>query len=369
MELFQGNSLEIICFYFITEQQDKINNIDTSQFVGEAEKIAILGFSKEHANISDLEEVAKKLNNPTYKKHLNVYHFLGLSLQDALHETNFFDKYVQEIFDNQSIRYKYLIAKIFNDFEEQLKKHLLSQIETKDSFVLILKYLYLETTINRNSIINDFKKELQNLDAIDLLALYDLRNIQSIGYNKLQNQLFEDILWCATEIQSKHKILNNNEDQYNSIFQSLLTAKGYRAQDQTQRGLSSNKSQYGELDVAIFSKDDIPLSILEAFIIETIDKNYITKHLKKLSENYDPTGLKANYAVIYAKNQAFSDFWEKYKNFVPNIVFEYEALTTQVEDISNRFPQFAGIKVGLTKYQNRGTIVEVFHIFMDMNLT
>jgi len=367
-EFLQEDSLGAFCYYFINLKQDKINQIDKSQFTGEAEQIAVASFSNEYADRYELEKVAIKLSNPIYKKSLNIYHFLGFSLQDGLYETTIFEKHLNDSFGNQSVRYKYLIAKVFNKFENELKKYLLAQVETKDSFTLVLKHLYLESNVNKNLIIRDFKEKSQDLDIIDLILLEELRDIQSIGYNKLDNLLLNDIVWSATEIQSKHKVLNNKEDQFNSLFQSLLTAKGYNVLDQSQRGASLNQAQYGELDIAIFSKDDIPLSILEAFIIESIDKRYITDHLKKLSENYNPTGLKNNYAVIYAKNQDFSVFWENYKKFVSTISFNHTLLNGQVEDISSRFAQFAGIRLGLTKHQNRGVAVDVFHIFMDMNL-
>ncbi|HNT74604.1 MAG TPA: hypothetical protein PKH77_06270 [Anaerolineae bacterium] len=366
--LLEANSLEIFCYYFVNKEQDKIKQTDESQFTGEVERIAVFSFSEEYADRIELEKVAKKLGNPIYKKYLSIYHFIGLSLQDRLSNTRIFEEYLKECFNNQSVRYKYLITKVFNQFEDQIKKHLCAQVETQDSFTLVLKYLYLESNINKNSIISDFEKRSQCLDIIDLMLLEDLRDIQSTGYNKLQMQLFDDILWCATEIQSKYKVLNNNEDQFNSFFQSLLTAKGYKVQDQTQRGTSYSGAQYGELDIAIFTQNDIPLSIFEAFIISSIDKGYITKHLKKLSENYDPTGLRNNYAVIYSRNREFSCLWENYKKFVPTVNFEYKTLTNQFEDISSRFPQFAGIRIGLMKHQNRGMIVQVYHIFMDMNL-
>lgn len=344
-EFLQANSLETFCYYFINEEQDKIGQIDKSHFTGEVEEIAVASFSQNYADRDELEKVARKLNNPIYKKSLNIYHFLGLSLQDELNETHIFEGNIQDSFDNQSVRYKYLIAKVFNRFEERLKNYLLAQVETQDRFTLVLKHLYLESNINKNLVIREFKGVLQNLDIVDLILLEDLRDMRSTGYHRLQNQLLEDILWCATEIQSKHKVLNNKEDQFNSLFQSLLTAKGYRVQDQTLRGVSSSGAQHGELDVAVFSRDDIPLSILEAFVINSIDKEYITKHLKKLSENYDPNGLENNYAVIYAKNRDFSNFWENYKDFVPTITFNHKAITDQVEDISSRFPQFTGIRL------------------------
>ncbi len=367
-KLLQNTSLDVFCYYFINEMQIEINKLDKSQFTGEVEQVSVSSFANEYADRNELAKIAKKLKNPIYKKYLNIYHFLGLSLQDSLDGTSIFESYLQEYFNNQSARYKYLIAKIFRDFENPLKRYLSAQAETEDDFILILKQLYLEADINRNQIINRLKKSFEELDIIDLLLLEDLRDVQSIGYDRLQRQLFNDILWCATEIQSKHKVLNNKEDQFNSLFQSLLAAKKYTVLDQTQRGKSFSGAQYGELDIAIFTEENIPLAILEAFIISFIDTDYITKHLKKLSENYDPNGLKNNYAIIYAKSSGFPDFWERYRAFVPKIDFEFEMLDKQIEDITSRFPQFAGIKVGLTKHRNRDTLVQVYHIFMDMNL-
>ncbi|MCA9964569.1 MAG: hypothetical protein KC423_10015 [Anaerolineales bacterium] len=345
-----------------------MNQLDKSQFTGEVEQVAISSFLEEYADRGELERIAKRLNNPLYKKALNIYHFLGLSLQDRLNGPQTFEIFLQECFDNQSARYKYLISKIFDKFEESLRRFLFTQIDTQNSFILILRSIYLEAPINKNSIIDDLAKNSEDLDIIDLMLLEDFRDIQSIGHNRLQGQLFDDIRWCATEIQSKHRILNNKEDQYNSLFQSLLSAKGYKVLDQAQRGSSYTGTQYGELDVAVFTKENIPLSILEAFIIGSIDTNYITKHLRKLSENYDPNGLQNNYAVIYSQNNNFLDLWERYKDFVATINFEHKMMGTQVDDITNRFPQFAGIKIGLTKHQNRGNIVQIYHIFMDMNL-
>lgn len=368
-KLLGNPSLDVFCYYFVHQMQTEIDKSEKSQFTGEVEQIAISSYSGEYADRDELAKITQKLKNPIYRKHLNVYHFLGLSLQDSLYDTDNFAPYLQDYFHDHSVRYKYLITKIFQEFEDSLKKYLFTQVETQDDFTLILKHLYFESNINRNQIISRLTRtNFEDLDIIDLLLLEDMRDVLSIGYDRLQEQLFSDIRWCATEIQSKHSVLNNKEDQFNSLFQSLLSAKSYIVLDQTQRGESFTGTQYGELDIAVFTKENIPLSILEAFVISSVDTDYITKHLKKLSENYDPNGLKRNYAIIYAKANNFPDFWERYKVYVPTINFEYEMLGRQVEDITNRFAQFAGIKVGLTKHQNRDMIVHVYHIFMDMNV-
>jgi hypothetical protein len=225
----------------------------------------------------------------------------------------------------------------------------------------------LEQPINVAKIISSFSVAKDELDIIDLLLLEELQNIQATRYNKVQQELLNDILWCASEIQSKHRVLNNNEDQYNSNFQSLLKAKGYKTEPQTQRGESSTQTSYGELDIAIFAENDMPLSIFEAYVISSIDKEYITKHLVKLSEHYDPNGLKNNYAVIYAKNNSFDELWNRYMDFVPTINFSHKILNGAFNNITSQFPAFAGIKLGLTRHDNNKSLINVYHIFMDMN--
>jgi len=366
LKLFQHVALDVICYYYINNLQNEIHNLDQAQFTGEVEQIALSSFADELADRNELAKIAQKLKSPIYRKHLSIYHFLGLARQDSLARTDNFGNHLQERFDIQSIRYKYLITKVFEDFENSLKKCLSAQIETNEHSTQILRHLYFESDLNRNHILRNFKEKFEDLDIIDLLLLEDLRDVQSIGYDRLQEKLFNDILWCATEIQSKHKVLNNNEDQYNSLFQSLLSAKKYRALDQAQRGVSTSGSQYGELDIAIFSEENRPLSILEGFIISSVNSDYIEKHLKKLSENYDPNGLQNNYAVIYAKSDNFVDFWKRYKVFVSTIDYKYEMRDGSVRDVTSSYPQIAGIKIGVTKHQNRGICVKVYHIFMDM---
>lgn len=366
--LLQDSSLDVFAYHFVKNSLAEIERLDTTEFTGEIEKIAIQSYSNEYADPYELQLVLKKLNNINYRRHLNIFTLIGLHLQDALNETKLFGNFLEEWYEVHSTKHKYFIAKVHPaQYEDRFKMHLQTKINSKEPLTKLLQLIYLEKEVNVGVIINHLQNEISDLDIIDLLLLEDLQNIDAIGYNKLQNKLLNDIIWCAHEIQSKHKVLNNNENQYNSNFQSLLKAKSYKTEPQTQRGESFSSKQYGELDIAIFSQNDLPLSIIEAFILHSIEKRIIIKHLKKLSENYDPNGLKNNYAVIYAQNERFSELWERYKEFVLTIDFEHKLADYSVMDMTARFPQFAAIKIGLTRHENRGTIVQVIHIFMDMN--
>ncbi len=364
LKLLQNQSLEVFCYQRIIGNQSLIRQFDKSNFTGEVEQIVIKSFLDEFAETDELKKILNRIEKNSIQ--LTVYHYIGLFYQDKLNETTLFFQIIKNYFKTHSFKFKYLLVKVFPEFEDALKIKLQAEIESKDSFISVLKHLYLETDINKNQALTAFEKEFDNLDITDLLLLEDLQN-NARGYNRTQEKLLNDIIWCASEIQSKHKVLNNNEDQYNSNFQSLLKAKDYKTEPQTQRGESYSKTQYGELDIAIFTKDNFPLSIFEAFVITSIDSEYIKAHLKKLSENYDPNGLKNNYAVIYAKHSDFNSFWERYKNFVPTIDFEHQIISGQIDDITSRYPEFAGIRLGLTRHINRGFPVQIYHIFMDMN--
>jgi hypothetical protein len=364
--LLQGISLEVICYFFIKNDVNRIHQISNTEFTGEVETVAYKSFSNEYEDTSELEKIKKRISNNSYRG-LNIYHYIGLSYQDKLHNNSMFKNILEEYFDKHSIRYKYLISKVFNEFESKFKLVLQKELDTQDDYFFLLQHLYVGKEMDKAKVLQSIQRKVDSLDCIDLLALEDLRDIQNIGYNKVQDNLMNDIIWASTEIQSKHKILNNNEDQYNSLFQSLLSAKGYLALDQTQRGQSNTSVRYGELDVAIFTKEKLPLSILEAFVIDSVDSDYITKHIKKLSENYDPNGLKNNYAIVYAKNNKFDDFWKRYKEFIITIDYKYSLLNNTIEDITSQFPQYAGIRLGLTKHNNGDVIVSIYHIFMDMN--
>lgn len=365
-KLFHVHSLETACYYYTKKNNQNFDTISFEDISGEVESIALESFKNNYASNESFERIEKCLKANLYKG-LNIYHYIGLYLQDKLYNSTIFKIYIDSYFQNHSIKYQYLINKIFNeDFNDKFEKSLKYIIDSTNYISIALKYIYFEEYSDESNLISQFDKHKENLDIIDLLILEDLQEKNATTYDKHQEQLLKDIIWCATEIQSKHKVLNNNEDQYNSNFQSLLKAKGYKTEPQTQRGESYSTTLYGELDIAIFTNNDLPLSIFEAFKIDSIKSDYITMHLKKLSENYDANGLKNNYAVIYSEAKNFEDIWSRYKEFIPKIEFK-NPLNSMFSDITHRFATFASIRVGLTNHNNKGNNVQIYHIFMDMN--
>lgn len=362
--LFEQDDVQSVLYYYL--KNEKFTDLET--FNGEVECISVNSFQGNLIDSKDLEKIQKKTNNIQYEKSINIFNWIGLALQELLLDidSNFFKNKLNDKFKEHSFRYKYLIARVFEDYIEDLKKFLKAVVDNNDSFISILKHIYLEEPINVNTVLRNFQKE-DSYDIIDLLLLEDLKDIKSIAYDRTQKLLFDDILWILSEVQSNHKNYNNSEDQYNSAIRSLLCAKGYTVQDQTQRGQSSTGKSAGELDIEIFTSNNIPLSIFEAFNLSSIESSNTTNHLIKLSKNYDPNGIKQNYAVIYSKVKDFNDLWDKYKNLVPTIDFEYKIVKNKFNDITMQYPNYAGLRIGETKHQNRGIDTVIYHIFLDMN--
>jgi len=195
----------------------------------------------------------------------------------------------------------------------------------------------------------------------------DLLNHKPINLN---NELLDNLLWCAKEVQQKHKTLHNNENRYNDLFQSLLKAKNYTVEQEVRTGTSEAGKEVGSLDLKI-SKNGKELALAEAFKIKSFAKSgkkYAANHLLKLLKNYNPSGLKQCFAICYVEMKKFETIWEEYKSNVKNFVFLYEIPKHEMQDLSSDYlDDTTDIKLGLTKHSRNGELINLYHVFMDMN--
>ena len=360
--LLNKDSLE--SFFYLSLKPNELKPQLQPPFLmnGEVEKIAISTFLGRIPNFHELVKIEKRINLPSYRQSLNLFERIALFKEDS----EAFGLLLNETFDSCSFRFKYLIYKSFpNKFEEKFISLIKSQFKSQNLFLLILQHIYLHENLNHRVLNSYLAEEL--FEIADLILLEELQNIKTLNYNRSQEKLLSDIISSAVEIQSKHRQFNNSEDQYNSFFQSLLKTHKYKCLDQPQRCESFDKKQVGELDLMIYDQDDNPLSIFEAFKIDSIKAEYIKLHLEKLTNNYDANGLKHNYAVIYASSPNFNDFWNRYKVFIVNEVnYKYPIENKAVEDLTLRHSQVTDIKIGMTKHIRSGVDIFVYHIFMNM---
>lgn len=101
----------------------------------------------------------------------------------------------------------------------------------------------------------------------------------------------------------------------------MLRSKGYtEIKDQTRHGVSSSGKDAGEVDILI-SKNNKEIAIIEALKLNSVESDYIKKHIEKAIINYNPLGT-ATFLVAYGSAADFGGFWERYLNFLKKYSFD-----------------------------------------------
>jgi len=351
-----------LCFLHLQNEID-LKNAESiiDSYTGNLEKSAAYGFLAVNAGQLKFDEIYGQISNPTIKKSISVFHIIGICLLFKMHDDYRYQALLKDWFENHSLRVKFLISKFFKEYAQQFQMFL--KIEKNDSF---------ETKLLKNSFIKDSNLTLENddifnlEDIIHLIILIEYRKRHLRKYEIEKDELLELILFASREVQSKHKVFNNNEDQFNSVIHSMLSVK-YFVENQSQRGLSSSTKTFGELDLKVFTKkNNYPLSIIECFVISSIDKSYISKHLNKLTVNYDPNGLSRNFAIIYVYNSKFNEIWGRYLEFLREFNYSIDLLEKRIIDDTANHPTFTNIKIGLATFCKNDMPIEIYHLFLNM---
>lgn len=177
--------------------------------------------------------------------------------------------------------------------------------------------------------------------------------------------LLSSLLKVSTRLQGLTKSLNSDEDSRNSIIAALLTAEGFIAKDQSKWGKSETGQKPGEIDIKVEDLDGKVISICECFILFNCNKKVINSHLIKLFD-YDANGLNQNFIIIYSQSKNFLNLWERYCLSIPQINFRYRLL--KFKDVTTEFSEYSDIRIGIAKHERNDKIIEVYHIFVNMNL-
>lgn len=179
---------------------------------------------------------------------------------------------------------------------------------------------------------------------IHLLGLCNLQpedNQLIVGKKMSFSKLDYDIAWSLERIVRLHR-RGDTEDDTNDLLREYLLAKDYEVKDQTREGKSSSGKSAGEIDILIEDNKTL-FSILEAMRLDTMSKQYIFTHYKKLLSNYNPLNLKRLFLITYYEGKKFDDWWAGYIEYISSIDYnsiieEHVATTfTNVECITTDF--------------------------------
>lgn len=153
-------------------------------------------------------------------------------------------------------------------------------------------------------------------------------------------------------VNRRNAIISETEDQTNDRYADALRLKGYRVADQSRGGDSESGASAGSRDIVINDLKNRTATIIEAFILKSLDKAVINRHVEKLTKKYDAEGNSRNFILVYSKSNN-TNLWS---NYVQHINGSFGGFTdTSVED-----SQKANIKTGKSCYGGR----EIYHIFI-----
>ena len=356
-----GN-LSGVCYHYLHGNLGNQSFDLLNKYTGAIERVAAHGFMGIPLDFEELEVAFTQVTNQKFEKFINVYHIIGICLQYKFINNYQYQALVEKWFVNHSYRIQFIISQVFDEYEPRFKKNIELVENTWEGELVLLKSISSKKEWNQSSFPEvEFKD-----DIISLLILEVYEERKRHFYDKDKESLLDLVMFCATEIQSKHRVLNNNEDQFNGLIHSLLS-KDFIVEPQSQRGVSGIGKSFGELDLAIFTKEDkYPLGIFEAFILRGMDRTVISKHLKKLMVSYDPNGLTRNYVFVYCKIEDLQALWQEYLEYVSSYDYDLELTDQEVYDVSKNYPTFSNIRIGVGNHLNGSTPIELYHIFMKV---
>ena len=161
--------------------------------------------------------------------------------------------------------------------------------------------------------------------GVEIRELIDL--LPDDLYEKVVAKLGGGETSLAHQIMIACEMLSNNALDYSGFGENAInrrvrdylkgTLKEYEVLDQTHQGFGKNKKEEGSIDILI-KKDGLNEAIYEGLIHK--DFRYLTEHIAKAIERYNPSGCRKVYVGEYYKNNRFGVCW---KNTVKNLNQSY----------------------------------------------
>lgn len=125
-------------------------------------------------------------------------------------------------------------------------------------------------------------------------------------------------------IQRNKTYMGVQENTLNDAVRDHLSMI-YEIHDQTRQGVSGNGKDSGEIDLLVFYHS-LPVAIIEALKMSSVNKEYLKKHIDKVLVNYDPNGVKSVFILIYATVNNFGNFSKALIKYLENYDYPYSVI-------------------------------------------
>lgn len=196
------------------------------------------------------------------------------------------------------------------------------------------------------------ESNLQVVDATPVILEFDF------------DKFFNDFTNSCLTMQSFGAInkKKSGEDVKTQAIRNSLQDKGYNADDQTQRGASATGILAGEVDLLINNDNMMPVTMIEALILESVTVAEIKSHIDKMT-NYDTAGLPINILLVYTYIADFDAFISRYmERIITDIELRYPL--SKLKDISTN--EHSEFKVLTSTYKRSGYNRTLLHVFVNL---
>lgn len=165
--------------------------------------------------------------------------------------------------------------------------------------------------------------------------------------NWTEETMSKNIFKALLKVQGNKTFCDKKEDELNDCVRDILSMV-YEMKDQTRQGISPSGKDAGEVDLQI-CRDGFPVAMIEGLKVNSVERNYIQRHIDKVLTCYDPFGCPYTYVVIYAKVKEFADFWVKCLKYIrEEYSFPY-AIKEEIQELNPIYSSSRHAKIVLLR--------------------
>jgi GTPase SAR1 family protein len=180
---------------------------------------------------------------------------------------------------------------------------------------------------------------------------------------KKPGNLFDTLVTITSQVQGIKKTLQTDENSRNTVVALLLGTRGFRVKDQNLSGSSESGAGIGELDIKIEDEMGRAVAIIEALNLDSRNTGKIDRHVRKLLINYDCSGLKENYILVYSSAKDFEGLCRKYRQYLDHNEYKSYGLKGKIEEAKTGFNKIAAYRA--RHRCNKGETV-LYHLLVEM---
>ncbi len=197
-------------------------------------------------------------------------------------------------------------------------------------------------------------KSFLSLKIRELISIDDVYDYVMSACRQIQGRM---IFWSIPG----HDV---SEDSRNDEMRDLIGSRYLYVRDQSHVGHGEKSYNPGEVDLAVMKSeaDPVPMTLIEAMNLSCVNSAYIRKHLDKLADGYNDSGLRDLFLVSYVELEKikFPPFWNRYKKKIMLINGDKIKVDTDIHPVINE--SFAWIKSIKIAYDYAGEKMNVYHI-------